>query len=210
MHNDTVIIIENHYLGSILNMQQFDTFYHEHPRTYSLNSFLKISETLNRKIISVEFPKRYGGNIRVMISNKDIESQVDYSTIIAEENNFEEKFKQMKDFILNWKESKRSELLDLVRVFGKLPAKAFPGRASILLNILELTDKEIECVYEKEGSLKIGNYIPGTNIPIVSDLELFSKIDNIKVIINFAWHIKPEIESYLKSHGYKGSIVSIL
>ena len=43
MHSKTIICIENHYLGSILSKNQFDTFYHEHPRTYSLRSFELIS-----------------------------------------------------------------------------------------------------------------------------------------------------------------------
>ena len=38
-HDDTKIIIENHYLGAVLSGNQFDTFYHEHPRTYSFTSF---------------------------------------------------------------------------------------------------------------------------------------------------------------------------
>ena len=37
--DETLIIIENHYLGSIIEQNQFDTFYHEHPRTYSIKSF---------------------------------------------------------------------------------------------------------------------------------------------------------------------------
>ena len=36
---ETKVIIENHYLGAIFKNSQFDTFYHEHPRTYSLSSF---------------------------------------------------------------------------------------------------------------------------------------------------------------------------
>lgn len=31
----TVLVIKNHYLGGVLESNQFDTFYHEHPRTYS-------------------------------------------------------------------------------------------------------------------------------------------------------------------------------
>ena len=38
---NTLLVIENHYLGSIIQKRQFDTFYHEHPRTYSLMSFEK-------------------------------------------------------------------------------------------------------------------------------------------------------------------------
>ena len=41
-----LLIIENHYLGSILNGNQFDTFYHEHPRTYSFTSFIHLAKSL--------------------------------------------------------------------------------------------------------------------------------------------------------------------
>ncbi len=40
----TVLIIENHYLASVIKTGQFDTFYHEHPRTYSVKSFVHISD----------------------------------------------------------------------------------------------------------------------------------------------------------------------
>ena len=62
---ETIIVIENHYLISVLKKFQFDTFYHEHLRTYSLNSFFYISKLLNMKITKFSFPKRYGGNIRI-------------------------------------------------------------------------------------------------------------------------------------------------
>ena len=69
MSLNTKIVIENHYLGSIINKFQFDTFYHEHPRTYSLTSFYYISKILGLKIEHFSFPKRYGGNIRVIFSS---------------------------------------------------------------------------------------------------------------------------------------------
>ena len=67
---NTRIVIENHYLGAVLNKKQFDTFYHEHPRTYSLNSFYKIAKLLDMYVDQFEFPKRYGGNIRVIFSKE--------------------------------------------------------------------------------------------------------------------------------------------
>ena len=69
MSEDTVIVIENHYLGSVLDGNQFDTFYHEHPRTYSYGSFVRMASTLGTQIAGVEFPSRYGGNIRVFLGN---------------------------------------------------------------------------------------------------------------------------------------------
>ena len=65
LSDKTTLIIENHYLGSVIKKKQFDTFYHEHPRTYSLKSFYEISRKIQFNISYFEFPKRYGGNIRV-------------------------------------------------------------------------------------------------------------------------------------------------
>ena len=67
---ETLIVIENHYLGEVIKKNQFDTFYHEHPRTYSLNSFYFISKLLNMNIVKYEFVKRYNGNIRVFLAIK--------------------------------------------------------------------------------------------------------------------------------------------
>ena len=64
----TLLVIENHYFGEVLKKNQFDTFYHEHPRTYSLNSFNKIAKLLNMHIYDFNFVKRYNGNIRVFLS----------------------------------------------------------------------------------------------------------------------------------------------
>ena len=42
MHENSILVIENHLFGAILEKNQFDTFYHEHPRTYSLKSFVSM------------------------------------------------------------------------------------------------------------------------------------------------------------------------
>jgi len=43
MSEKTLVVIENHYLGSVIDRKQFDTFCHEHPRTYSLSTLLHIA-----------------------------------------------------------------------------------------------------------------------------------------------------------------------
>ena len=68
MNKNTFLVIENHYLGSVLEKKQFDTFYHEHPRTYSQRSFIEIAKKIKANLIHCSFPKRYGGNIRVVIN----------------------------------------------------------------------------------------------------------------------------------------------
>jgi len=205
---DTIIVIENHYLGSVIDQFQFDTFYHEHPRTYSLKSFKFISKKLGGKIFKVEFPKRYSGNIRVYIKHKENflikENKINYN----KENYF---FKSISDFqkkLNKWKIFKKKQLIKLKIKHGILYGKAFPGRASIIINFLGLNTNFFDATFEKPGSLKNGHYIPGTRIKIVSE-KFLKKIKNKKILINFAWHIQKEIKMYLKKKGYNFKIINI-
>lgn len=56
---------------------------------------------------------------------------------------------------------------------------------------------------------KLVFFVPGTNIPIVSDKDLF-KIKKIIPIINLAWHISSEIKKYLKNIGVNNKIINII
>ncbi len=209
---DTYIVIENHYLGSILKSNQFDTFYHEHPRSYSFSSFLQISDNLNFKITNVDFPSRYGGNIRVFLEHKSSLNNMNeekINKIIANETNFEKLFKEMSDNIIIWKKTKLNEIKELKKQHNTVFAKAFPGRAAILMRILGIDENTISGVYEKDGSKKIGNYVPGTRIPILPDSDLFKNKTSVP-IINLAWHIPNEIEKYLRDNGIDSKIINII
>jgi len=210
---DTKIIIENHYLGAVLKGNQFDTFYHEHPRTYSHRSFMYISDSLNKGIINVDFPSRYGGNIRVFIGNKNFKNEfINYNPYEIEiiESQFAEMFDGMNVGIEKWKKNKKEIIFNYVENNGKIKAKAFPGRAAILIKLLELDENLISAVYEKPGSMKIDHFVSGTNIPILSDDLLFQNTNLNEPILNLAWHIGDEIKEYLKINGYTGEIIDIL
>lgn len=202
--NDTLIIIENHYLGSILKYNQFDTFYHEHPRTYSLESFRFIAKKLEMNIVNYTLPKRYGGNIRVYFQKNKSKKL----TKIKSESNIYNKFKKMNKFINDWKINFKIEIEKYNKIYGPLRAKAFPGRASILINTLKLSNKNIYAVYEKDESLKINHYVPGTKIKILQDSNFI--YEDKSPIINFAWHINKEINEYMRSKGFNGKIIPII
>lgn len=208
--NKTIVIIENHYLGSVLKRKQFDTFYSEHLRTYSLSSFLFIARNLNMNLEFVEFPSRYGGNIRVFLNKKNnllsIRRNKYYS---RKEKNFKKEFKRIKFYIKKWKTKKLKKILKLNKKHGPLPAKAFPGRAAIILKLLKLNSENISAIYEKPNSKKIGFYAPGTNIKILSEDKL-KQVDKKIPIINLAWHIAEEIKNYLIGKKIKNKIINII
>ena len=213
MSKNTVIVIENHYLGAVFDSNQFDTFYHEHPRTYSYTSFAHMAGSLDSQLLSVEFPSRYGGNIRVYIGNTEILKQnnnVNTANVLSREKLFLNDFEMLRNNMERWIEVKKTHIFDMINNNGKLIAKAFPGRTAILIKLLDLTEEHIRVVFEKPGSLKIGHYLPGTRIPIHSDDELFGLPDKTQPILNLAWHISAEIRTYLTSNGYQGEIIDIL
>lgn len=207
----TKIVIENHYLGAVLDGNQFDTFYHEHPRTYSYTSFKFMAKTLGIDLEAVEFPSRYGGNIRVFMGSKAQKSKLAASNDLDfKESLFEAQFEELRSNIEKWVASKRAILTSIFEHHGKIRAKAFPGRSAILVKLLDIDESMISAVYEKPGSLKIDHYVPGTRIPILSDDDLLA-CDNLeKPILNLAWHISNEIHNYLGKSGYVGPITDIL
>jgi len=200
MHSQTALVVENHYLGSILNTNQFDTFYLEHPRTYSLNSFLEISKILGLFIVKVEFPGRYGGNIRVVMTGVD--NGLDITTLIAEERLFfQKKFANLQNVFDEWRIASINELPNLGQFFA---GKSLPARAVMLISSLNLNEKLMPVVYEQDLSPKVGNYVPGTSIEIRADSEIGS--NEYQDLIIWSWHISDEIVKYMKTTNFKGNI----
>ena len=199
--SNTRLIIENHYLGAVLDRFQFDTFYHEHPRTYSTHSFVEISKRLGRNIEAVEFPARYGGNIRVFIGPEVATSgdAEELKVALAREKNFLPKFNEMRTVIDKWVSNRDALVRKIKSPDGKIYGKAFPGRAAILIKLLGLTENDIQAVFEKPTSMKVGNYIPGTRIPILSEEDMGFLAPPPRIILNLAWHISEEISSYIKN-----------
>ena len=133
----------------MLEGNQFDTFYHEHPSLTAIAHFLYF-KSLDANIYDVQFPSRYGGNIRVFITQKSIKNKtLDTIKLKEKENKFYEQFVQLKQNISHWRVKKKKILKKQMEKHGPLPAKAFPGRAAILIKLLGLNEKNISAVYEK-------------------------------------------------------------
>ncbi len=209
-HHDTTIVIENHYLGAVIERRQFDTFYHEHPRTYSYASFARIAASLRRGIAVAEFPQRYGGNIRVMLrSSAPLGGPASAQAIRQREKSFGAELLALGRDVELWKTKKRVKLEAAVARHGKLAAKAFPGRSAIPVALLGLDETMISAVYEKPASGKIGHFVPGTRIPIRSD-DAFDAASAEGPVVNMAWHIADEIRSYMRERGYRGELIDVI
>ena len=55
------------------------------------------------------------------------------------------------------------------------------------------------------GSYKIGNYIPGTKIPILNENILLKEKPDFLIL--FSWHIKNELKKNLRKKGFRGKFI---
>ena len=201
---NTNIVIENHYLGACLKTDQFDTFYHEHPRTYSQRSFEFMAETLGLSLVDVQYVSRYGGNIRAFIGKGDaVASSKDKESI------FFAQFAKMEANIKEWQKETKTWIEAYVASDGKIRAKAFPGRAAIMIKMLDLNESHISAVYEITGSIKVNHFVPGTRIPILPESDLYALADQNQPILNLAWHLPSEVRKNLLKNGYSGEVYDI-
>ena len=99
-------------------------------------------------------------------------------------------------------------LLKIIHKLKKNNKKIFgigaPSRASTLASYVGLNKDFIECIGEIEGSKKIGNYLPGTDIPIISEKKLFKMKPDYLFL--FSWHIAKELKNNLKKEDLKVSL----
>jgi SAM-dependent methyltransferase len=203
--SDGYFILENHYLEPIMERLQFDTIYHEHVRTYSLQSLVVLFDYYDFKVVHAEKVSRYGGNIRVYVAKgKHVARRDSVDKILAEEaKNFTdpayyERFRQ-RSFQL------KNELLELAlkchREGKTLIGNSCPGRCSTLLNFAGIGPDLMPYIAEQATSLKLGKFLPGKRIPIVNNQRLID--EQPPNVMLLAWHFARPIAEQLRARGSK-------
>ena len=205
---DGVFISESHYLLPLIQTVQYDTIYHEHLRYYSLESLNFLLKKHNLEIIDTKEIPTHGGSIRVYAARKGI-----YKISKNVKNQFkkEKRYLNKKSFT-KFRKNVVTSKVNLFNIIKRIKDKnktifgvGAPSRASTLINYLGLDQDIIDCVLEINGSYKIGNYIPGTKIPILNENILSKKKPHYLIL--FSWHIKNELKRNLKRKGFKGKFI---
>jgi len=208
LKKDGIFISESHYLLPLIKTVQYDTIYHEHLRYYSLKSLNYLFKKHGLEIIDTKEINTHGGSIRVYACRKgcySISKNVKKQFLKEDKYLTKKQFNIFRDKVINSK-------LNLFNLIKKIKEKKYkiygvgaPSRASTLINYLGLDHEIIDCVLEVNGSYKIGNYIPGTKIPIVNENILYKKKPHFLIL--FSWHIKDELKKNLKKKGFNGKFI---
>ena len=209
---DGVFISESHYLVPLLDTLQYDTIYHEHLRYYSLASLKYLLEMHDLEVFHARPIPSHGGSIRVYAARRGSHPVQDsVNRMLDAEPRGEAMAKRLQAFhrdVILSKLRLLSMLRDLKERGERIAAISAPSRASTLVNYVGLDEGLIDYVCEIPGSLKIGKYMPGTQIPVVEEARLFAEQPDCAVI--FSWHIADELAPKLKAKGFRGKLITPL
>lgn len=210
LDDDGVFITESHYLLDVVEKGQFDTVYHEHIRTYSLKSLITLFACYGMEVVDVRRADRYGGNIRAYVARKGSRpvapSVPALMALEVERGLFEP---QTYVHFRTRVERSRDDLMTLAyraRQSGlAFVGNSCPGRCSTLLNYYGMTRDLMPYLAEQSTSLKLGLYLPGKHIPVVSNQVLIDEQPDYVVLL--AWHYATPIAQQLRVRGLRSKLV---
>jgi C-methyltransferase C-terminal domain/Putative zinc binding domain/Methyltransferase domain len=209
---DGIFISESHYLIGLIDKLQYDTIYHEHLRYYSLTSLKHLLEMHDLEIFHARPIPTHGGSIRVYAARRGAQKvQPSVNAMLAAEPRGETMAQRLADFrreVVLSKLRLHALLRELKEKDAHIVGISAPSRASTLVNYVGLDEGIIDYVCEIPGSLKIGKYMPGTQVPVVDESRLFAEQPDCAVI--FSWHIADELAPKLRAKGFRGRLVTPL
>lgn len=196
--DDTVITIENPSFVTLLNKTLFDTIYHEHYSYLSAHSIEAVASTHGLRLARVEQLPTHGGSNRYWLSRSmSIEDSVG-STLSFERNCglFEElEWRAFSARVSKLIEGLRGWLLDRHKNGDVVVGYGAAHKGNTFLNTIGDAAKVLRYVvdasYEKQGK-----FLPGSQIPVLSPLEL--AIANPTDVLILPWNIANEISELIR------------
>jgi SAM-dependent methyltransferase len=203
-----VLTLEFPHLLRLIELNEFDTIYHEHFSYFSLISTIKIMEAHGLRVFDVEELKSHGGSLRIFACRAGSQTHAlapSVQKVIGDEVNAKlGKIEGYESFARQVKQTKL-ELVDFLLTAAKQGKKVSgygaPGKSATLLHYCGIGKDLIE--YTVDRSLyKQGRHLPGTRIPIYHPDHIRETKPDYVVIL--PWNLKDEIMqqlSYIREWG---------
>jgi len=205
-----VITMEFPHIMNLIELNQFDTIYHEH---FSYFSFLTVNDIFKfhgLQIFDIERIPTHGGSLRIYVKHKEDDSKKIIGRVkellgleISKSMNKLYFYKEFQDKANEIKYNLLDFLISNKKKGKKVIAYGAAAKGNTLLNFCGIKRDLIEFVVDL-SPFKQKKYLPGSHIPVVDE----SKITELKpdFILILPWNIKDEIIKqleYVKKWGCK-------
>ena len=200
LKNNGKLVIEVHYLLDLIDLNQYDFFYHEHLNYYTIHSLKFLFKSYNFEIKKIEKINFHGGSIRVTLQKYNLKEKqsIQLKKILNNEKNVNLKyFKKFEKNIFQQRNDILKILNKLVLSNKKIIGFGASGRGTTFLNFCNINKNYIE--YIIDGSpLRAGKFMPGLKIPIYSMEYLKKNSKKIDYILIVAWNYQSSIIQQVK------------
>ncbi len=205
-----VITLEYQHLKNQMELNQFDTIYHEH---FSYLSFLtseKILAAQGLTIFHVEEVSTHGGSLRIFATHSQPGGPAISDRVIEmRDREVRAGFDRLDHYTtyghrvaeVKWK--LLEFLISAKRAGKRIAAYGAPGKSATLLNFCGIRTDFIDYTVDRSPH-KQGNFLPGTRIPILHPDRIQETRPDYLLIL--PWNLKDEImkqTSYLRQWGGK-------
>ncbi|MBI4812169.1 class I SAM-dependent methyltransferase [Candidatus Falkowbacteria bacterium] len=210
LDKDGIFVTESQYLLDVLEGNQFDQVYHEHIRIYSLKSLVKLFPYYGMEVFDAARVGAREGSIRVYVGRRGTRP---VSAEVGKLLKLEEKIGLFKpEAWAKWRERVEENRYQFMKLAYEarrrglhFVADSCPGRGTVLVNYYGLDKTLLPYIAQLPESEKVGKYLPGTHIPIVSnEIILKEKPDYIVIL---AWHYADYIMKNWRKKGVKSKFV---
>lgn len=199
---DGVLTLEFPHLLKLIELNEFDTIYHEHFSYFSMLTTVRIMEGHGLRVFDVEELKSHGGSLRVYAcraESKAHELQKTVSKVLADElnagldspdgyANFSERVKQTKLALVEF-------LISAAKEGKSVAGYGAPGKSATLLHYCGIGKDLIEYTVDRSPH-KQGRFLPGNHIPIFHPDRIRETQPDYVVIL--PWNLKDEIVQQLQ------------
>ena len=199
---DGVLTLEFPHLLKLMDLNEFDTIYHEHFSYFSMLTTARILEAHGLKAFDVEQLPTHGGSLRVYAcraESRKFQIEPAVSALIAEEKNRGlgtlDGYERFSRQVMNTKLALLEFLLTAARQGKSVAGYGAPGKSATLLHFCgigkDLISYTVDCSPYKQG-----RFLPGTHIPIYDPGRIAETKPDYVVIL--PWNLKDEIMAQLK------------
>ena len=197
-----VLTLEFPHLLRLIELNEFDTIYHEHFSYFSMISTIKIMEAHGLRVFDVEELKSHGGSLRVYACRASSQAHAlapNVQKVINDEINAKlDRIEGYESFARQVKETKLDLvdfLLTAARQGKRVAGYGAPGKSATLIHYCGIGKDLIEYTVDR-SPYKQGRFLPGSHIPIFHPDRIRQTKPDYVVIL--PWNLKDEIMEQLQ------------
>jgi hypothetical protein len=186
-------VIETPQALTCIELNEFDTVYHEHLSVFSAASIAAVARPVGLSIVDIEELPIHGGSMRCSL-RRNREASPTVSAYIDRERQAGLFIRETYDAHAGRVEENRRALLsllsDMKRQGQRIVGYGAPAKGNTLLNYYSIGPEVLDFIVDR-NTIKQGRFTPGMRIPVASPDRIATERPDYLLIL--AWNFKDEI-----------------